>query len=103
MDDSMRTALPLTNRRGRFDEEAPRPPTTIPLARRIETARRRRPAVGSNAAPPALRTGDAKAQRLMDRDKIEKLKDDGDMSRRKRSCRGWYWQLPAEREKLSPH
>jgi LysM repeat protein len=87
-----------------FNEEAPLAPTDddSPKSKSGE-----RPVVAgrpadSNRATSALRTGDTKSTRLMDRDKIQDLMNDGDYVEAQKELSRWYWQLPAEREKLLP-
>jgi LysM repeat protein len=87
-----------------FDEEAPLAPPDDDSPGSTKS----KPAVvagrpsDSNRGTSALRTGDAKAARLMDRDKIEKLMGDGDYVEAQKELSRWYWQLPGEREKLLP-
>jgi LysM repeat protein len=87
-----------------FDEEAPLAPSDDDSP---GSTKSKPPVVAgrpsdSSRGTSALRTGDTKSPRLMDRDKIEKLMDDGDYVEAQKELSRWYWQLPGEREKLLP-
>lgn len=86
-------------------DEAPPAPAAPPDNRRGETASvARRPVEASKAAAQAGSVSSAPGKRraLVERQKIQELIDAGDYVEAQKELSEWYWQLPAQRDKLLP-
>jgi LysM repeat protein len=93
-----------------FEEEAPPAPSTPGQTGEGNSSEANKPAVAarptdSTKAIGSSRSGAATLTRsapLMDRDRIEKLIEDGEYVEAQKELSRWYWQKPDEQEELLP-